>query len=247
MDSKRIYGYARVSTKEQHEDRQTFEVHVSYAQNNDLFYSNVVINRKIVNFIAINEGATTIFNNNLYWEPASKGAGLTGLPDGDFGRVIADPQFIDLAGNDFKLREGSPALRMGYVGFPVADRDFGRADAPKPPKFHYAAAGADARQYLFRDVLLSDIDGEGMRSAAGLPDTEGVFILDRAVLGIFTTLSLPIGAGDVIRKIGDVKIKNIDDFLNVMQTLPLNTPTTLEWFRDQLPHNCMFVIAKRID
>lgn len=44
-----------------------FEIHMSLAANNDLIYTNVVANRRICNALCVNEGVTTLFDNNTYW------------------------------------------------------------------------------------------------------------------------------------------------------------------------------------
>ncbi len=214
-----------------------FELHMSFAQNNDLIYTNVVFNSKAYNMLCINQGATTICSNNLYW---NMGNPIAGLPESEFAPTVTDPMFVDLEGNDFSLRADSPALQKGFVSFPVGDADFGRPDKPKPPRYTYIATDND-ETYQFHDILLSNITNEGIRSAAGLPDLKGVYVADRDVLGLFCKLGLPIGVGDVIRQIGDAEICCIDDFLREFENIPLGTPTRIVIFRSQLPQEFEFV------
>ena len=215
-----------------------FELHMTFAQNNDLIYTNVVVFPAAYNRLCINPGATTIHTNNLYW---NMGHEVRGLPEEEHGARIADPKFTDFAGNDFSFAPDSPVRGMGFVPFPVRDENFGRTDCPNPPHYTYVDASHSTRTVRFHDLLLSDIDGEGMRSAAGLPDFCGVYIAERDVLGLFCKLGIPIGVGDVIREVGGVTIRNTDDFLTAFEAIPLNRPTAIVIYRSQKPLTLDFI------
>ena len=211
------------------------ELHMSFAQNNDLIYTNIICHHTAVNELCINDGATTLFNNNIYWSFGKDGGGVDNLPAGDFHSEIVDPMFSDLEGNDFSLLPESPALRKGFVPFALGDAAFGRADAPKLPRYKHIAPKAGVKRVKYHDLVLSDIDGEGMRSAAGLPDYQGAFVLKRDVLGLFCKLGLSIGAGDVIRSIGGQNVENVDTFVRLFEHVPLKTPVEIVIYRSQQP------------
>lgn len=214
-----------------------FEIHMTFATNNDLIFNNIVCSSKAYNMLCVNPGATTLYTNNLYW---NMGNPVHSLPKDDYLSEIADPMFADFEGNIFSVLPESPALKKGFVNFPVDHASFGRADCPNPPPYRYVATNQD-ETYQFHDVILSNISNEGIRSAAGLPDLNGVYIVSRDVLGLFCKLGLPIGVGDVIRKINDIEINNIEDFLREFDQIPLNVPTTVHIFRSQLPMEFEFV------
>ena len=209
-----------------------FELHMTFAQNNDLIYTNVVVFPRPYNRLCVNPGATTVISNNLYW---NMGHDVRDLPKEEHAAEVADPLFADFAQNDFTLTAHSPAIAKGFVPFPTDDAAFGRADRPKPPHYRYIDASHSTRTLKFYDLLLSDIDGEGMRSAAGLPDFNGVYIAERDVLGLFCKLGIPIGAGDVIRSVNDTPITGIQDFVKAFDAIPLNRPAKMEIYRSQKP------------
>lgn len=221
-----------------------FELHMSFEQNNDLIYSNVVYFNKAYNRLCVSPKATTIFSRNLYWNGTEE---VTGLPEEDFGSLVADPCFTDLEGNDFRLREDSPALGLGFVNFPMSDEDFGRKDKPKPPKFSYIPVKVSDRTYQYHDVVLSDIEGEGIRSAAGLPNYDGAYVVGRDVLGLFCELGLPIGVGDVIVKVGDTDIKDCRQFMECFEQLPLGVSMEIVIYRSQKPVTLNFVTKKALE
>lgn len=214
------------------------EHHMSFAYNNDLIYSNIICSGKICNSLCINEGATTFFSYNLYW---NMGDEVRDLPKPDHKSVIGDPLFMDFENGDYRVKTGSPALSLGFLNFPMTDASFGRPDVPKPPRYIYAVNTDEDQTLRYYDVLLSNITGEGMRSAAGLPDLDGVFIMERDVLGLFCKLGLPIGKGDVIRSIGERKIRGTDDFKQAFEAIPLNTPVSIGIYRSQKPMEFTFL------
>lgn len=214
------------------------EHHMSFAYNHDLIYSNIICSPKICNNVCINEDATTFFSYNTYW---NMGHEIKDLPQPDYKSIVADPIFMDFQKGDYRIHKESPALRQGFLNFPMSDKDFGRAEAPKPPRFIYVEGVTEEKSYRFFDVLLSNITGEGMRSAAGLPDLHGVFILEREVLGLFCKLGLPIGVGDVIREIDGKVVRCVEDFLEAFEKIELNTPVSVQIYRSQKPMDLTFI------
>lgn len=215
-----------------------FELHMSFEQNNDLIYSNVVYFNKPYNQLCVSSEATTIFSHNLYWNGGKK---ISGLVEKDFASEVADPCFEDLIANNFQLKKNSPALKMGFVNFPTGDEDFGRKDRAKPPKFYYTPVEISDKIYHYHDLFLSDVEGEGIRSAAGLPDYNGVYIAGRDVLGVFCELGLPIGVGDVIVRVGDQKIINCQGFIECFEHMPVGVEMEIEIYRSQKPLVLNFV------
>lgn len=68
------------------------------------------------------------FDHNVYWDAAGRPITFGGAPldvwrarGQDAHSIIADPMFVDPEHGDFALREGSPALAMGFVPLNVHD------------------------------------------------------------------------------------------------------------------------------
>lgn len=213
------------------------EFHMTFAANNDLVYTNIIANKNICNELCINEGATTLCTNNFYWAPSGQ---VANLPKSDVNSQQVNPQFVDFAGNDFTLKEESPALKHGFINFMAKDENFGRKDKPKPPLYQYVEIADTDKTFRYYDVLLSEISNEGIRSAAGLPDYSGVFIAERDVLGLFCKLGLPIGVGDVIRSIDGQEINNAESFIQILESIPLQKPVPIVFFRSQKLHSIVF-------
>ena len=84
-------------------------------------------------------GDSITFRDNLYWCTDGKTPGL--LNKGtitwdswrtmgrDKGSLFADPLFVDAAARDFRLREGSPAAKIGFKPWDLAVAGVRRGDA----------------------------------------------------------------------------------------------------------------------
>jgi S1-C subfamily serine protease len=99
---------------------------------------------------------------------------------------VADAQFVDPSRGDFRVREGSPALALGFVNFPM-DR-FGvqkpelkaLARAPVlPGQKPVTATGArDITPRSWLGASVRNVADMGEMSALGLPGITGVLVLE---------------------------------------------------------------------
>jgi hypothetical protein len=101
--------------------------------------------------------------------------------------LIADAQFIDPANGDYRVKETSPALKLGFKNFPMDQ--FGvrkpelRALARKPvlPGQKTPASSSVPRNKTSQKWLgatVRDVADEGEKSALGLPTVSGVLVLE---------------------------------------------------------------------
>ena len=101
--------------------------------------------------------------------------------------IVADAQFVDAVAGDFRVKEGSPALQLGFVNFPmdqfgvISPKLKAIARTPEIPPLKGAVAEPERTatkrpSYLFQ-AQVRDISGLGDRSAYGLPGEYGVLML----------------------------------------------------------------------
>ncbi len=105
----------------------------------------------------------------------------------DAHSLMGDAQFVDAAHGDFRVKDGSPALKLGFVNFPMDQ--FGvqspklkaLARTPEIPAIEAPVAGNAAEAAIhtgtFAGATIRNISGLGDRSAYGLPDETGVLLL----------------------------------------------------------------------
>ncbi len=118
-------------------------------------------------------------------QPATK---MAGQSKRDEHSIIADALFVDAAKGDFRVKDGSPALKLGFVNFPM--NQFGVqkpelkaiARTPEIPKTRIpaastATANSAQRTNYFAQAQVRNISGLGDRSAYGLPDESGILVM----------------------------------------------------------------------
>ncbi len=106
-------------SKEQQLQATRVEDHLSF-----IFERNIVYYDEGILFNAGWPQVKSMTNQNCYWHAGGQGVDFGGmtLPQWqaaghDAGSIVADPRFIDLAGEDFRLRADSPAIAIGFQPF----------------------------------------------------------------------------------------------------------------------------------
>ncbi|MCY3017907.1 MAG: PDZ domain-containing protein [Planctomycetota bacterium] len=105
----------------------------------------------------------------------------------DANSIVADALFMDAANGDFRVKDGSPALSLGFVNFPMDQFGVQKpelkaiARAPQMPAargdmFAVERVPGRAARCVWQ-AKVRDISGLGDRSAYGLPEESGVLML----------------------------------------------------------------------
>jgi hypothetical protein len=225
-------------------------------KNREGFYrvveNNIMVNNSFCPHVWFRD-SQDIFRHNLIWggyRPAVMGAkpwgkemddnlvvkvGATGTTPAtelhnasgrDENSIEADPQFMDAAHGDYRVKDGSPALALGFVNFPMNQFGVQKAElvaiALTPP----LPGGGPAPKQVEREdatttwngMEVRNIRDEGEMSAYGLPGVTGVLILNAE------TSSNAAHAGlqpdDVILGLNDVRITQVSDLVNAPAAKP---------------------------
>jgi hypothetical protein len=140
--------------------------------------------------------------------------------------LLADAQFVDPSKGDYRVKSSSPALRLGFVNFPM-DR-FGvqkpslRAIARMPvvPRAS-ATAGAlalrDTAPRVWLGARVRSIADTAEMSAFGLPSLAGVLVL--AIPAGSTLAKIGLKKNDVILSINEAKIVDVATLLKQASAL----------------------------
>ena len=134
----------------------------------------------------------------------------------DANSVYGDPQFANVKNGDYTVTNSELAEAIGWVNFPMDQFGVQKpslksiARKPKFPEIELTAdevvPGID-----YMGGVIKDIVNDGEKSAAGLPDYKGAKIVKGLTKGLFSVVKLQ--DDDVVLKIDDQKINNIDDFV----------------------------------
>ena len=157
----------------------------------------------------------------------------------DANSIVADAMFVDPARGDFRVKEGSPALKLGFVNFPMDQFGVQKpelkalAKTPEIPGLTTPAGGGSAkpaaeRRHFVWQAEVRNIAGLGDRSAYGLPEASGVLLL-----------SVP--PGSLAAKAGLRK----DDVILACNGTPVKTVSDLAAIRDEAAGGKLAVDVRR--
>jgi hypothetical protein len=213
-----------------------FHPHVWYKHSEDVFRRNIMFTDHYLpaggmpatpwgkemdnNFVHV-EGVTLP-------EPATK---LAEQSKRDAHSIVADAMFVDPANGDFRVREGSPALKLGFVNFPMDQFGVQKPELKsvartpetlklrRPDRSPKKANVVKSAKHIWQ-AEVRNISGLGDRSAYGLPDESGVLLLN-------------VPAGTLAAKAGLQK----DDVILACNGQPVRTVKDLLELRDRLQVN----------
>ena len=152
----------------------------------------------------------------------------------DVHSTFGDPMFMDAREGDFRVREESPALRLGFRNFPmdsfgvVSPRLRALAKVPDIPVVSVSGMANSGNEVIvWMGVRLKNITSLGQQSAVGLKDWNGAWVEEVPASSVLARSGLRIN--DVVLKAGGKDIRNVAD----LRTLKLASRFELEVWRNQ--------------
>lgn len=133
----------------------------------------------------------------------------------DENSLTGDALFIDPANGDFRVKEGSPALTLGFLNFPMDQFGVQKpalksiARQPQIPVQKQVELKRDGTVKEWAGIKVRNIMDEGEMSVYGLPGITGVLIVDMGTDKIFAAKGLQ--KDDVILSVNEQKIEKVDD------------------------------------
>jgi len=167
-----------------------FHPHVWYAESGDVFRNNIVwAEYRPANMHRPPWGAEMDVNlvqqsGTTNRTPATRLQQQSGR---DEHSLVSDAQFIDPAHGDYRVREGSPALALGFMNFPMDQFGVQKpelraiARAPQLPQLKAsdsAPAGRPAAPAAWLGARVRNIVDAGEMSAYGLESVAGVLVVE---------------------------------------------------------------------
>ncbi|SHF29808.1 PDZ domain-containing protein [Pedobacter caeni] len=209
----------------------SFHPHVWFDNSEDVFRHNIVTRNYFP--IRVNDWGKEVDANLFPDQQALEAAQKTGT---DAHSAYGDPVFVNAAVGDYRVKPGSPALKLGFKNFPM--NEFGvKSPALKalvtPVKLpvlisEMKTEGQDS--YDFLGAKVKNLNTLGERSATGMSTETGVLILEVPKKSILYGKLQP---NDVILKFNDTMVKDMKDLKTVEMGLQLSQKGTVEVFRNQ--------------
>ncbi len=163
--------------------------HVWYAASGDIFRRNIVWTDYRPALMPPAPWGGEMDHNLMHQEGATKGPAvrLQRHSGRDEHSIVADAQFMDPAKGDYRVKDGSPALALGFVNFPMDQFGVRKpglkalARTPVLPGSKLIADPSAKRDIAPRKWLgasVRNIADQGEMSAFGLPGVTGVLVLE---------------------------------------------------------------------
>ena len=196
--------------------------HVWYASSGDVFRRNIVWREYSPALMHAPPWGLEMDYNLVHREGASPAPAtrLQKQSGRDDHSIVADALFVDPANGDYRVKDGSPALALGFVNFPMDNFGVQKlelktlARRPVFPGEKPAAAAAGGRDIAPRAWLgasVRDIADEGEMSALGLPGVTGILVLNVPAGSVLARGGLQ--KNDVILSINGTKVDGVTALL----------------------------------
>ena len=263
-------GYHRIVTNNVFVNN-TLHPHVWYEKSGDVFARNIVMGAYRPARMDISKWGKEV-DRNLFASGVLLGAGHFGgwgekvktsthvTSDADRTKfadkgcdansLTGDPQFVDAAKGDFRVTEGSAALQLEFVNFPMdqygvrTPRLKALAQTPVIPTITLGSGRTTSPVAApvashWRGALLRDIEGLEF-SAYGVSAAIGGVVVSESPSHT-AAFAAGLRAGDLIQEVNGQPVRGVDDFLAAMKDLPKGAKVKI--IRNQQPMSLEFHYA----
>ena len=208
--------------------------HVWFPGCDDIIERNIFISNKPYQFIRANPEYAKSFDYNLFYSggdaPTITGVGkpmtIQEWQQKGFDQhfIIADPQFVSPESGDYRVKQDSPAIRLGFENFPMDSFGVERADFKQrvekyrnkqnqSPTTEEKVQQRMSNPKQFLGAFINNLIGKDQMSAAGMINETGVLFTD--VPTESKAYELGIREGDVLIKINETEITTVSDCLRI--------------------------------
>jgi hypothetical protein len=220
-----------------------YHPHVWFDESGDIFRRNIVWTAyRPANMHRPPWGAAMDFNLVQNYGAATNAPAtqLQQQSGRDEHSIVADAQFVDPAHGDYRVKDGSPALALGFVNFPMNQFGVQKAELkavarvpqlPQPKMSAAASAARDTTPAKWLGVSVRNIADEGEMSAFGLPGVTGVLVLEVSPESPLAKAGLR--RNDVILSVNGAKTADTAALRRQTQASPAGSSVKLGVFRDQ--------------
>jgi PDZ domain/Right handed beta helix region len=216
----------------------SYHPHVWYARSGDVFRRNIIFTE--YQPVGVDKPWGVEVDRNLLHRPGAPVGPATQLQE-ESGRdehsLVGDAMFVDSERGDYGVGEGSPALGLGFVNFPmdqfgVVSPELKRvARTPLPAVASTPIEGGDQRIEHWFGAEVKSVTTPGEVSATGLGRAEGVFVV-RVPLDSEAARA-GLRRNDVILRINSNAVADWKEFNAAWQAIAGTRPVQLAIWREQ--------------
>ena len=229
-----------------------FHPHVWYPNSGDVFRRNIVFRPYRPARMSRRDPWGKEMDFNLFHSTQRTGP-ATDLQKGskrDKSSIYGDAQFLDPAKGDYRVKDGSPALALGFKNFPMdnfgvlkpelrAEARTPRLTGSAPPRKPSAARKRDNRKRQWLGATIKNLVGKAEMSAAGMGSETGVLFLE--VPPDSAAAKAGFRDGDVILSLRRRKVGDVRTLLQIYGKSTKGKPVALAIWRNQKAQKLSFV------
>jgi hypothetical protein len=156
----------------------------------------------------------------------------------DANSLVGDPLFVDPVNGDFLVKDGSPALKLGFKNFPMDQFGVRKpvlkaiARTPEIPELRLKTESAAAEpRVAWKGATIKDLSGEEFSAVGVARDAAGVWVT--VVPAGSEAAKLGLRGNDFIQAVNGKPVKNVSEFLKAFGALPPGLKAKLDVFRNQ--------------
>ncbi len=231
-------GYQRIVTNNVIVNN-SLHPHVWFAQSGDIFTHNIVMGPYRPALMDIPHWGAEI-DYNLF---TTSEADRTQFADQgcDAHSLVGDPLFVNAAGGDYRVREQSPALRLGFRNFAMdqfgvrSPRLRAQARVPELPAAAIPASAveAPADEFRWRGATLRDLTAFEFSAAGVAADAGGLLVADVAQPS--PAFSAGLRRGDLVQQVNVSAVRRVAEFRDAIGRCAADAAVTLHVIRNQQP------------
>jgi hypothetical protein len=229
-------GFGRIATNNITVNN-SLHPHVWYANSGDVFARNIVMGGYRPALMNVDRWGKQV-DCNLFTtteadrtEFADKGC--------DANSLVGDPRFVDAAHGDFRVKDGSPALKLGFVNFPMdqfgvhTPRLKAMARTPEIPPLTTGGEKSPAAtgEVNWRGAKLRKIAGQEFSAIGVAADVVGVFAAE--VPEGSAAFAAGLRQGDLIQQVNHQAVRTAEEFLGAVNAAPNEQQVEFEIIRNQ--------------
>ncbi|MFC1760864.1 right-handed parallel beta-helix repeat-containing protein [Planctomycetota bacterium] len=202
-----------------------FHPHVWYDGSKDQVYANIFMRKHRPARMVKKFTDGTRVDGNLFAANQDDVMAISDIRGWDKNSIFADPMFVDPPKGDFRVKEGSPALKMGFKNFPMDQfgvkkpslKAIARTPVIPPVVVNLGRNGGEAvptREWL--GASLTELSGEEYSAYGVSREDRGVAF--SGIAPVSQAKNAGFQNGDVIQAVNNIKTPNIRNFNRALRT-----------------------------